>query len=223
MHKYKNILWDLDGTLLDTNIGVIKAVRKTIEMLHYDMPNDEKLKKFVGPPMQESFEKYFGLSQEEALKNANIFREFYKDYLYEAKHYNGVLESLQRLKERNFKIAIATNKSHENAINILEKFGILKFCDFAKGSDLKGELTKTDIVKECLNYLNAKQEESVLIGDSIADAKGAKENNIDFIAVLYGFGFKSAEDLKDIQHIANFKDVFALSDFLLDYKGDKKC
>ncbi len=222
MHKYKNILFDLDGTLLNTSTGVIKAVRKTIEVLHYNMPNDENLVKFVGPPMQESFERYFGLSREEALKNANIFREIYKDYLYEAKPYDGILDLLKRLKKQKFKLAIATNKSHENAINILEKFGILEFCDFAMGSDLEGKLTKADIVKSCLKNLKANRQESVLIGDSNADSSGALEAEIDFIAVLYGFGFKSIEDLKDIKYIANYKDVFTLSDFLLD-KGNKKC
>lgn len=213
---YKNILFDLDGTLLDTSIGVLKAVKVTILQLDLKMPSNEILQKFVGPPMQESFEKYFNLSKMEALKTANIFREIYKDSLYEAKIYDGAIELLERLKAKNCKIAIATNKSHDNAINILRKFNILDFCDYAKGSDLEGKLTKTDIVKECLCHLKAKKEESVLIGDSIVDAKGAKESNIDFIAMLYGFGFKSNSDLNNIQYKKSFESISLLRDYLVN-------
>ncbi|EOJ0286812.1 HAD-IA family hydrolase [Campylobacter jejuni] len=213
---YNTILFDLDGTLLDTTDGVLKAVKKTIIQLNFTMPSDNILKEFVGPPMQESFEKYFCLNENDALKNANIFREIYKEFLYEAKLYNGVIELLEQLKNNHFKIAIATNKSHENAINILKKFNILDFCDYVKGSDLEGKLTKKDIVKECLMYLQADTTTSVLIGDSVIDANGAKDNNIDFLAVLYGFGFKDINDLKNIQYKKSFESTLLLSNYLLN-------
>lgn len=212
---YKNILFDLDGTLLDTTSGVTMAIRKTLQTLHCDILSDEILKNFVGPPMQESFEKYLKCDKNEALKNANIFREIYKNYLHEAKPYDGILMLLKELESRKIKIAIATNKSHNNAINILEKFGILKYCHFVMGSDLEGKLTKIDIVNICLKELGAHPQDSVLIGDSIVDSDGALENHIDFIAVLYGFGFKSTNDLQGIKHVAYFKDVLAMSKFLL--------
>lgn len=214
--KYNTILFDLDGTLLDTTDGVLKAVKKTITQLNFTMPSENILKEFIGPPMQESFEKYFCLNKNDALKNANLFREIYKEFLYEAKLYNGIIELLQQLKNNHFKIAIATNKSHDNAINILKKFNIIDFCDYVKGSDLEGKLTKKDIVKECLMYLQADTTTSVLIGDSVIDANGAKDNNIDFLAVLYGFGFKDISDLTNIQYKKSFKNTLLLSNYLLN-------
>lgn len=212
---YKTILFDLDGTLLDTTIGVIEAVRITIEQLGLPMPSDKILATFVGPPMQSSFMKHFGMESERALECANMFRANYKKHsLLSAQAYPGVLELLEALKARDYKIAVATYKSHDNAMTILDKFGISKFCDFAMGSDLEGRLTKTDIVNECIKQLNSDKASTVLIGDSSADSKGALEAGIDFIALTYGFGFKSEKDLQGINHVAVCNNVEELANYL---------
>lgn len=213
---YKSILFDLDGTLLNTTIGVIEAVKITIEQLNLKMPSEEILATFVGPPMQNSFMKHFGMEADKALECANLFRANYKEYsLFSAELYPNVIDLLSSLKQNGFKVAVATYKSHDNAMAILEKFGIMKFCDFAMGSDLEGKLTKTDIVNECIKQLNSTKEETVLIGDSSADSKGALEAGIDFIGLTYGFGFKSKEDLNNINHVAVFDNVSGLTEYLL--------
>lgn len=212
---YKTFLFDLDGTLLDTTKGVIEAVKITISELGLEMPSNEILHAFVGPPMQKSFEKYFGMDKETALKSANLFRSNYnKHSLFMATLYEGVLELLSKLQSEDCKIAVATNKSHDNAMAILDKFGILKFCDYALGSDLDGKLTKTNIVNECINKLNADKLTTVLIGDSTADSKGAYEAGINFIALTCGFGFKSKADLENIPHVAVFSNIKELAVYL---------
>ena len=189
---YSTILFDLDGTLLNTTEGVIDAVKRTILELNLAMPAPDTLSKFVGPPMQESFEKYFYFDKEKALKAANLFRQNYKVHsLYKAELYPGVLALLRELKELNKKIAIATNKSHNNAVSIINHFGLDKYCDFVLGSDLEGKLTKTDIIKQCLNHLNSNANEAVLVGDSEYDYTGANTAGISFIPVSYGFGFRN--------------------------------
>lgn len=212
---YKTILFDLDGTLLDTTIGVIEAVKITIEQLGLPMPSSEFLSTFVGPPMQSSFMKHFGMEPEKALECANLFRANYKKYsLFSAEPYPGVLELLRALKAKGYKIAVATYKSHENAMTILDKFEISQYCDFAMGSDLEGRLTKTDIVNECIKQLAADRTSTVLIGDSNADSRGAYEADIDFIALTYGFGFKSPADLQNIPHVAVCKNIEELASYL---------
>lgn len=220
--KYRAIIFDLDGTLLNTTVGVIEAVQTTIRELGLKMPSDEILHKFVGPRMQDSFEKYFMMDPKKALECANIFRENYKKSLYNAKLYEGTLELLENLKKAGFKIAVATNKSHQNAVSILDKFEILKYCDFAFGSDLEGKLTKADIIETCLRKLNVTAEESVLIGDSTSDSDAAHILKMDFIAVTYGFGFKSANDASNINHVNICKDIPALSNYLLS-KEEAAC
>lgn len=212
--RYKVVLFDLDGTLLDTSIGVMSAVNKTCEVLNLKPLDEKTLKSFVGPVMQESFMKHYAMDKDKALKSANIFREIYKESLFDSTLYDGILDLLKDLKKKGAEIAVATNKSHENAMEILDKFGILSLCDFAMGSDLGGKLTKADIVRECLKNLNANKEKACLIGDSEADLKGALENDIDFLAVLWGFGFKDEKELLDKKCEAVFKDVKELSEFL---------
>ena len=213
---YKYILFDLDGTLLDTTQGVIDAVKITITQYGFSMPSDEILKSFVGPPMQKSMAETFNLDKETALRVANDFRANYKKYsLYKAELYPNIIEMFEKLIDKGFKIAIATNKSHENAEGIIKYFGLDKYCDYYMGSDLAGKLTKADIVEKCIEVLNADKKQTVLIGDSEFDLVGAKQAGIDFLGVTYGFGFKNPED---IQGNLFFNNVKALTDFLTNQK-----
>lgn len=218
---YKTILFDLDGTLLNTTIGILKAVKITIGQLNLPMLSDDILKAIVGPPIQNSFEKYFGMDKETALTSANLFRANYKkNSLFDAQLYPGIIDLLESLKKNNFQIAVATNKSHENAMMILEKFGIIGFCDFAMGSDLEGKLEKSDILEHCINHLGAEKKDCLLIGDSDADALGAQKAQIDFLAVTYGFGFKSAKDAERFNPVAVFNSTEALKNYVIGL--DKK-
>ena len=127
--SYRFILFDLDGTLLDTSCGVISAVKKTCKALNLKALDEKTLKSFVGPVMQESFMKHYSMNKDQALKSANLFREIYTKSLFDAQLYDGILKLLKELKEKDVKIAVATNKSHDNAMKILDKFGILALCD----------------------------------------------------------------------------------------------
>ena len=192
----KAILWDLDGTLLDTTEGVKFAVKKTISQLNLHDLDSRVLDSFVGPPMQESFMKHYGMEANRALEVANLFRKIYKEEsLFKAKLYPNTLETLATLKERGFLMGIATNKSHDNAVAIVDYFGIASFCDYVLGSDLSGKLKKADIIAKCLNQLKVTSKDTVYIGDSIYDLEGAEKQGIHFIGVDYGFGFRTGESI----------------------------
>lgn len=206
---YKAILLDLDGTLLDTTPGVLYAVKYTIKELELRMPTEDILKLFVGPPMQLSFERHFGMAKDKALECANLFRKNYKrKSLLKANLYPFVLETLDVLRREKYKLAVATNKSHDNAMKILEYFGILDYCDCAMGSDCGGNLKKADIIKECLMKLDETPECSVYIGDSIFDLEGAEAVGMDFIAATYGFGFNK-ETTFTYKRIAGIINAFS--------------
>lgn len=191
---YKAVVFDLDGTLLDTTSGVIYAVELTIQQLGLPRPADDVLKTFVGPPMQLSFEKQFGMEKERALECANLFRANYRDHsLLIAELYPGVMEVLAYLKNKGYKIALATNKSHDNAMAILKHFGVADYCDFMMGSDLAGKLKKADIIEKSLEAIDVDAKDAVYVGDSIFDYEGAQKVGMDFIGVTYGFGFREGE------------------------------
>lgn len=213
---YKTILFDLDGTLLDTRIGVKKAVERTISQLDLSSLSEEVLNTFVGPPMQYSFEKHYNMDSDNALRAANLFRENYNKYsLFDALIYPGVMQLLDNLKTVGCQVVVATNKSHENAEKILQHFGILDKCDFMMGSDLQGKLKKKDIILECVKRVKTSPEECVYIGDSAFDSEGAEANGIDFIAVTYGFDFREGDLLENIRHVAVCNSVAEIEKFLL--------
>lgn len=213
---YKAVIFDLDGTLLDTTEGVVEAVKRTIEDNNLNMPDEAEIKKFVGPPMQKSMKEQFDLDDDRALSLANEFRTNYKNHsLFQAQLYDGIIELLRELKEKGYKIAVATNKSHQNAVDLLKKFAIDEYCDFMMGSDLEGKLSKTDILNTCIDKLEIEKKDAVLIGDSIFDLKGAELSGVDFIAVTYGFGFRRDETIESSNCKMIVNSVEALQNVLI--------
>lgn len=212
MKDYKVILFDLDGTLLNTTSGVMESVEYTIEKLGYDKLPKEAVKRFVGPPIQDSFTREYGVDKEEAQKAANIFRDYYKNQgLLKAEPYDNLYELLKLLREEGKKIAVATYKRHDYAIKILEHFKIADYCDSMNGADNNNVLTKADIVQKCMEECGATEPgQVVLIGDSEYDAIGAENAGIDFIGVTYGFGFKNKEEINQYSNVAGADSVAEL-------------
>lgn len=191
----KAVLFDLDGTLLDTSEGIKHSVRHTISVMGYNQLPEETILKFVGPPIQYSLMTFCGVDSEEAQRGANVFRDFYKsNALFEAELYDGIIELLKSLRNKGIKIGVATYKREDYAIDLLKHFGIDKFCDVIHGADNENRLSKADIIELCIKEIGEDKKDIVLVGDTVHDAKGAETAHIDFIAALWGFGFKSKTD-----------------------------
>lgn len=215
MKRYKFIIYDLDGTLIDTRLGVISAVKKTIKELDLPLLGEEIIAKFAGPPMQDSFEKYYDFSRNAAIDAANLFRDNYnRFFLYEAILYPGIIDVIKTQVDNDIKISVGTNKSHENARLILNHFGIAEFCSVLRGADCKGVLSKADIINLCIKELNANKKEVLYIGDSKYDSDGAEIAGIDFLAVLYGFGFRCSDDVENVKHIGECYDACQINKIL---------
>lgn len=186
----KAILFDLDGTLLDTSEGIMDSVKYTIHELKLPKLSKNTILKFVGPPIQNSLMEYCGLSTEDAQKGANVFRDYYRTQaLFKATPYPGILELLQLLKNKGVKIGVATYKREDYALEILSHFGISRFCDVIHGADNNNVLSKGDIVNMCINEIAVNKSEVILIGDTDHDANGAFACNVNFIGVSWGFGY----------------------------------
>lgn len=184
------ILFDLDGTLLDTSEGIRHSVLYTLDQLQLPHPSEERLREFVGPPIQESLMRYGGLSIEEAQQGADIFRDFYKSQaLFEASLYDGIMPMLEQLHKQGIKIGVATYKREDYALDILNHFGIVQYCDVIYGADNENKLTKADIINFCCEELSVQKQNIILIGDTEHDARGAAHAGIKFCAVTWGFGY----------------------------------
>ncbi len=190
MSKYDTILFDLDGTLLDTSKGILKSVDYTISKMGFtDIPLEKK-KKFIGPPIQVSFQNTYNLDLKKANMAASVFRERYSTVdLFEAELYDGIIDLLNYLKLHNFKVGVATYKREDYAKRLLEKFKISKYFNCIEGSDFEGKYTKQDIINNCIKKLKNNKDEILMIGDTENDKIGADKVGIDFLAVAYGFGY----------------------------------
>lgn len=198
----KAILFDLDGTLLDTTEGVLESAIFAAKKVGYQELPYEIMLKFVGPPIQDSFMRWYGCGLEKAQEAANIFRTYYKENaLFKAKLYPGLIELLEALKVKGIKMGVATYKREDYAILILEHFGIAPFCKTMHGADNFNKLTKADIVDICIGELGEKKNEVVLVGDTEHDALGAEKAGVPFLGVTYGFGFKTKENVEAYQNI----------------------
>jgi len=198
MNRYDLAVFDLDGTLLDTREGVIHSVKYTIEKMGFDMISDEELQSFIGPPVQASFARIYGLEGPILQDIATIFRNNYKlrENLFRATAYEGIFELFARLRERGITPAVATFKREDTALDVLCHFGFDKYTDIMYGGDHENKLTKRDIIEKCIVSGGVTDKSRVvMIGDTHFDAEGAEQIGVDFIGVTYGFGYKSAEDV----------------------------
>ena len=208
MSKYQAVLFDLDGTLLDTSEGILSSVKYTIDVMGFEPIDEDYYETFIGPPIQHTLQKIYHLDDKTRDKAAAIFREHYSTVdLCKAKLYEGVLETLSELKKNGIKIAVATYKREDYTKKLLDEFGISQYCDWIQGSDFAGELTKAKIIGLCLKKLNV-DKNVLMVGDTEHDLIGAQYAGVDFLAIRYGFGFNNTlNDNRCIGNIFAFEEI----------------
>lgn len=200
----KLVIFDLDGTLMDTSSGILLAVRDAIK--EHGMPelSEEQIRTFIGPPIQWSFEAQYGISKEQAQSMADTFRALYSTkHLLGAVPYPGIYNLLNAINERALKSAIATYKREDYALRLLKHYHFDDYTDIMYGGDNDGTLKKRDIIQKCIDTAGISDlNEVIMVGDTLHDANGAKELGVDFIGVSFGFGFHG-EDANGITNMAH--------------------
>ncbi len=205
MKKYETVLLDLDGTLTDPGIGITNSVMYALKKYGIEVADRAELYKFIGPPLNESFEKYFGFSHEEAMKAVEYYREYYKvKGIYENSLYDGIENLLKKLFENGKRIILATSKPEVFAKEILRHFGIEKYFSYIAGSNLDGSrVAKADVIAYALTEAGvADKTGAVMIGDREHDIIGAKKNGLDSIGVLFGYGSRDELEAAGANFIA---------------------
>lgn len=189
MEKKEIILFDLDGTLTDPMIGITKSVQyalKKFEIIEEDLWN---LTKFIGPPLVDSFMRFYGFSEEEGKKGVEYYREYFAPTgIFENEVYEGMEEMLQALQQKGMTLAVATSKPEEFARRILKHFHLEEYFTFAGGALMDGRTKKAEVIEYVLGKLEAEKSKTVMVGDREHDIWGAKQNGIESIGVLYGYG-----------------------------------
>lgn len=192
---YKSIIFDLDGTLVDSSKGIVNAAMETLKILEYPPMTEEEIKSCIGPPLGRTLIEKLGYAESEISGFNRVFRDLYKNkYLMEVTVYNGIIQLLEHLRGK-YRLSVATNKRYDYTDTMLKNLELLHYFDTVEGSDFEGKLTKKDLIDGCVLKSNISREKTVMIGDTTNDAFAARACGIDFIAVLYGMGFKTQSDV----------------------------
>lgn len=216
MKNKKAIIFDFDGTLFDSRIGIISGVKAALDYLDIAHPNEEVLTSFIGPPLGKSFKQHFNLSDNDVQIAITKLREYYGvKGIYESVAYEGMEELLQALLANNKSLAIATAKPTVYANRILTEKKWDRYFTSVQGSSLSGELypKKRTIQQAVVDLKVFEKEEAVMIGDTLYDIKGAEEVGVQSIAVNYGYG--KQQDLKDARPAKLVQTVEELHALLL--------
>lgn len=215
LKQYRCYIFDLDGTLIDTSEGIQKSISYTLKQLQLPQLNELQIKKFIGPPIHESFERYLNISPELSIKATELFRKAYKEtYIFDAALYSNIYECLDLIQKQGAITAVATNKPHDYTCKLLKYFSLLDRFDWVGGSGVKNAIQKKDLIGLCLNELQISPADAVLIGDTGNDAVGAADCGIDFIAVTYGFGYSDRKQAVHDGAVSSVDSVIELMNLL---------
>ena len=216
---FQNLLFDLDGTLTNSGEGITKCVQYALKAQGIAEPDLKKLEVFIGPPLRDSFIKYYGMNKEQAEAAVEKYRERYTDIgIWENYVYDGMMDLLKNLRADGRLLGMATAKPEVFALRIAKRFGLDTYLQDITGCSLDGKTDKKALVvataleKWQLTTPEAKRT-VVLIGDRREDVLSAHENGIACIGV--GFGFGSYEELSEAGAEYYAEDMAALRKLLL--------
>lgn len=197
--RYRDLLFDLDGTVIDSFDGVSRSYRYALQKMGREVRDVYELRRVLGPPLSESFEKLYGLVGKENEEAIAHYRKYYleNEAVYACSLYDGIVDAIAALRARGYRISLATSKPEKMARLILSRKGITSLFDFIGGAeDDVGRKEKEDVIRYVLASLEGSDVKSTLmIGDRMYDTVGARALGIDTLGVLWGFG--SEKELRD--------------------------
>lgn len=216
MKKYNTIFFDLDGTLTDSSPGILNSVKYALTEMGREIPEEKVLGEFLGPPLTDSFRQFCGMRSEEAQEAATLYRQVYKDKcITENSLYDGIVQTLERLKKAGKNLAVATTKPIFLADKIVTHYGIRDFFTDVCGASPDGSGgDKAAVIKMALEVCGETDlSKALMIGDRFYDIEGAKTVGIDSVGVLYGYGSRPELEKAGATYIVS--DASEISELIL--------
>lgn len=186
-----HLFFDLDGTLLDSRPGILASMRHALTRLGREVPPDETLSRFIGPPTHEAFRELLGSTDPEFIVGTiGIYRERYaKLGLFESSVFPGIADGLRALTTAQHRLLVVTSKPQVYADTLIDHFELRRYFNGVYGSELTGERSnKGELIAHVLESEGISPPEVWMIGDRLHDILGAKRNGISAAGVLWGYG-----------------------------------
>ncbi|MBO4900289.1 MAG: HAD hydrolase-like protein [Lachnospiraceae bacterium] len=194
--RYTHVFFDLDGTLTQSEFGIIKAASYALSKFGIEEPDRDKLLRFIGPPLYYSFDKYYGVPQDKLDEAVEYFREKYDNEGYkDAPVFEGMMQVLADLKEAGADLTIVTSKPEYMADKVVKHSGLDEHFSRIVGPSVEMmSPDKADLIRRAIQVTGADPVKVLMVGDRHYDIDGAVRAGVDSIGVLYGYG--TEEELK---------------------------
>ena len=185
---YTTILFDLDGTLVDSGEGVLKCAELALRHFDLPIPTPEEMRTFVGPPLRDSFLR-FGCTEEMAQEAIAVYRRRYTTVgKFELFVYPGIEKLLQDLTAVGCKLYVATSKPETVSVEILQHLGLARYFTYIAGADQdKGRSTKSEVIAHLLAQVG-NLDGALMVGDTAYDVIGSAQHGIPCAGVSWGYG-----------------------------------
>lgn len=212
MKDYQYFLFDLDGTVTDPGEGITNSVMYALQKFGIHERDRRKLYRFIGPPLADSFREFYGFSPARAKEGIKFYREYYSEKgIFENKLYPGIEDMVKRMKEDSKTLVLATSKPEFFAGQILEYFHLDSYFTFVAGATMdENRVKKGDVIAYALEQCSiTDKRKALMIGDRKHDIQGAKENGLDSMGVLYGYGSREELETAGADYLAEtVEDIY---------------
>lgn len=190
---YTAVLFDLDGTIVDSAPGIFHCFEHTLRMMHREAPSRAAMRPFLGPPLEETFRDSLGMTGDDLDRAVAIYRaEYAAGGAITAEMYPGVIEVVRAVRAAGIPVALATSKVESGVRMVLRHFELDEDFDvLGTASDDDVRSAKADVVRFALDALDeagADISRVVLVGDRIHDVEGAAIHGVDSVLVQWGYG-----------------------------------
>ena len=211
------LLFDLDGTLTDSREGIVESVRYALRKLGRPIPGEDTLLRFIGPPLQDSFQRFCGLTPEGAEEAVRLYRERYEPIgLYENIPAPGLAEYCRRWKAEGCRLALASSKPEEMCVKVCQRFGFAESLEVIAGGKRDGSWSKADVIRSCMARMGlteAEKARTLMVGDRKFDVEGAAECGLPCVGVEF-FGYAEPGELEATGAVTVVKTAGELDAFL---------
>lgn len=195
--NYDAVLFDFDGTFADTGEGMFESIQCAVKALGFEPLDGETLRRFVGPPVFDSFRRELGVDAEKADFAVAKYREAYAESgIFKFTVYDGIFDLLRELNENGVKIGIASAKPQKFLVRIVAHLGIGDTVDYISApADDKADPSKVKLINGAVNALKIDKSRVLMVGDRHFDICGANGAGVDSVGVTFGYG--SEDELRE--------------------------